>query len=147
MLLFFVILMWFSRNQAAHKGIFPEASKLAANINRVSMEHLAAWTSNLSPNREHWSPPPPDSFKINFDITIRDEFSTQAAVCRNSNGKIIKILAQIRPPCSPAYGEAQAALLASSLAVSLNLDNFVLEGIQLLSLQLYKTLLLFRLAT
>jgi hypothetical protein len=92
------------------------------------LEHLVAWTSNFSPNREHWSPPPPpDSFKINFDTAIRDEFSSQAAICRNSNGKIIKILAQIRPTCSPAYGEAQAALLASFLAVSLNLDNFVLE--------------------
>jgi hypothetical protein len=37
-------------------------------------------------------------------------------------------MAQIRPSCSPAYGEAQAALLACSLAVSLNLENFVLEG-------------------
>jgi hypothetical protein len=91
------------------------------------LEHLVAWTSNFSPNREHWFPPPPDSFKINFDTAIRDEFSSQAAICRNSNGKIIKILAQIKPTCSPAYGEAQAALLASFLAVPLNFDNFVLE--------------------
>ena len=128
MLLFFCDLMWFSRNQAVHKGVFPEASKLAANISQVSMEHLAAWTSNLSPIRERWSPPPPNSFKVNFDTAIRDEFSTQAAVCRNSNGNIIKILSQVRPPCSPVLGEAQAALLACSLAVSLNLKNFVIEG-------------------
>jgi hypothetical protein len=92
------------------------------------MEHLVAWTSKLSPNREHWSPLPPNSFKVNFDIAIKDEFSSQAAICRNSNGNIIKILQQIRPPHSPAYGEAQAALLACSLAVSLNLENFVIEG-------------------
>jgi hypothetical protein len=92
------------------------------------LEHLTAWTSNFSLNREHWSPPPPDSFKINFDTTIRDKFFSQTVVCRNSNEKIIKILAQIRPTCSLAYGEAQVALLASFLIVSLNLDNFVLEG-------------------
>jgi hypothetical protein len=65
---------------------------------------------------------------VNFDIAIRDDFSTQAAICRNSKGKIIKILTQVRPPCSPAYGEAQATLLACSLATSLHLGNFVIEG-------------------
>ena len=124
----FCDLMWFYRNQAVHNGILPEVSKLAAHINRVSLEHLAAWSSKLSPSRELWSPPPPATYKINFDTATRDDFSSQAAVCRNSNRKIIKILAQIRPACSPAYGEALAALLAASLAVSLNLDPFVLEG-------------------
>jgi hypothetical protein len=88
----FCDLMWFYRNQAVHNGILPEVSKLAAHINHVSLEHLAAWTSKLSPLRELWSPPPPDFFKINFDTAIRDDFSSQAAVCRNSSGKIIKIL-------------------------------------------------------
>jgi hypothetical protein len=133
--------MWFSRNQALHKGVFPKASKLVANINRVSLEHLATWTSKSSPISELWSPPPLDSFKVNFDTAIRDDFSTQATICRNYSGKIIKILSQVRPPCSPAYGETQAALLAYSLAVSLNLENFVIEDLLLLLFH-YKTPLL-----
>jgi hypothetical protein len=88
----FCDLMWFYRNQAVHNGILPEVLKLPAHINRVSLEHLAAWTSKLSPIRELWSPPPPNVFKINFDTAIMDVFSSQAAICRNSNGKIIKIL-------------------------------------------------------
>ena len=120
--------MWFTRNQVVYKGVFPEASKLAANINRVSMEHFAAWTSKSPLVCELWSLPPPNSFKVNFDIAIRDNFSTQAAVCRNPSWKIIKILSLVRPTCNPTYGEAQAALLACSLAVSLNLDNFFIEG-------------------
>jgi hypothetical protein len=124
----FCDLMWFYINQAVHNGILLEGSKLVAYINRVSLEHLAVWTSKLSPLRELWSPPPPDSYKINFDTAIKDDFSSQAAVCRNTSGKIIKILTQIRPACSSAYGEALVALLASSLTVSLNLAHFVLEG-------------------
>jgi hypothetical protein len=119
--------MWFSRNQAVHKGVLPEVSKLATNINRVSLEHFAAWTSKSPPVRELWYPLP-NYFKLNFDTAIRDDFSTQAAVCRNSRRQIIKILSQVRRPCSPAYGEAQAAILACSLTVFLHLEKFVIKG-------------------
>jgi hypothetical protein len=38
-------MIWFSKNQAIHKGILPDALKLAENIKRVTMEHFAAWSS------------------------------------------------------------------------------------------------------
>jgi hypothetical protein len=41
----FCDMIWFSRNQAIHKGILPDALKLAANIKRVTMEHFVAWSS------------------------------------------------------------------------------------------------------
>jgi hypothetical protein len=121
-------LLWFSRNQAIHKGVIHDALKLAPNIKRVSREHYAAWSSKKKPVKEIWSKPPSGFCKVNFDIAIRDEFSTQAAVCRDSNGVILKILSQIRPSCSPAFGEALAAQLASVLAFSLKLDHVILEG-------------------
>jgi hypothetical protein len=67
-------------------------------------------------------------YKINFDTAIRDHFSTQAAICRDHTGFILKAVSQISPPCSPSYGEAQGALLAASLASSLHLSQFVIEG-------------------
>jgi hypothetical protein len=88
----FCDLLWFSRNQVVHKGVIPEVSKLAANIKRVSYEHFAAWSSKLHLVKEIWSKPPQGFCKINFDAAIREVFSTQAAVCRNSNGEIIMIL-------------------------------------------------------
>ncbi|XP_059460221.1 uncharacterized protein LOC132189495 [Corylus avellana] len=121
-------MLWFSRNQVVHKGVFPDVSILAGDIKRISLEHFAAWNSISTPVRELWSPPPAGSFKVNFDTTIRDLFSVQAAVCRNSQGIIVKALSQVRPPCDPTFGEAQAALLAASLIVSLHLKNFILEG-------------------
>jgi hypothetical protein len=68
------------------------------------------------------------TLKINFDTTIRDHFSAQAVVCRYHKGSIIKVASQISPPCSRNYGEAQGALLAASLASSLHLKQFVIEG-------------------
>ena len=65
---------------------------------------------------------------MNFDAAIREGFSTQAAVCRNSNGEIIKTLSQVSPPRNLVYGEAQIAKLAGVLANSLHLEKFILEG-------------------
>jgi hypothetical protein len=68
------------------------------------------------------------TLKINFDTPIKDHSSAQAAACKYHKGSIIKAVSQISPPCSPNYGEAQGALLAASLASSLHLKQFVIEG-------------------
>jgi hypothetical protein len=81
-----------------------------------------------TPEIQVWIPPKKGSFKINFDTAIREHFSTQAAVCKDHTGSILQAVSQISPPCSPNYGEAQGALLAASLAFSMNLKHFVLEG-------------------
>ncbi|XP_059451030.1 uncharacterized protein LOC132181816 [Corylus avellana] len=121
-------LLWFSRNKAIHEGIVPDISKLTASIKKTSLAHAAAWHSSSAKVVEVWSPPQEGHLKINFDTAIRDHFSAQAAVCRDHKGIIIKAISQINPPCSPNFGDAQAALLAASLAVSLNLKNFTIEG-------------------
>jgi hypothetical protein len=68
------------------------------------------------------------SYKLNFDTAVRESFTTQFVVCRDSSGKIVKALSYISPPCDHTYGEALAAVLAISLAISLGLQNFTLEG-------------------
>jgi hypothetical protein len=90
-------MLWFSINQAVHKGAFPEVLKLATNIKRISLKHFATCSLKLHPTKENWSKLPQDSCKVNFDAIFRENFSTQAAVCRNSKGVIIKILTQVRP--------------------------------------------------
>jgi hypothetical protein len=121
-------MMWFSRNQAIHKGVLLKVSSFAATIKRLSLDHFAAWQSKSQPTAESWSPPAAGSFKVNFDTAIRDLFSVQAAVCRDEKGSIISSCFQYIPPCEPSVGEAQAALLAAFLASSLKLVNFVSEG-------------------
>ena len=78
-------------------------------------------------HKEIWSKPPLDFFKVNFDAAIKEDFSIQAAVYKNSNGLILKMHSQVRPPCSPVYGEALVAQLVGVLATSLKLDMFILE--------------------
>jgi hypothetical protein len=45
-----------------------------------------------------WSPPMEGHYKINFDTEIRDHFSTQAAICRDHIGSILKVVSQISAP-------------------------------------------------
>jgi hypothetical protein len=120
--------LWFCRNKAIHEGSIPDISKLALSIKKTASAHAAAWGSVAATEEQAWCPPLEGHYKLNFDTAIRDHFSAQAAVCRDHTGAIVKAISQISPPCSPAYGEAQGALLAASLASQMQLSHFVLEG-------------------
>jgi hypothetical protein len=76
---------------------------------------------------EKWSPFLGSSLKINFDTAIRDSFSTQGAVCRDSSKKILKAISHISPLYDPPYSETLAAALDISLAISLGYLDFSLE--------------------
>jgi hypothetical protein len=102
-------LIWLARNKATHEGFIPDISILASSIRRTSLDHAAAWQSSSPLVQKFWSPPPAGYHKINFDITIRDHFSAQAAVCKDFNGHIVKAISQINPHCDSNFGEALAA--------------------------------------
>jgi hypothetical protein len=120
--------LWPSRNKAYHENLSFDALLLSRKIIKVSLEHMAAWKNLSIPIEEKWMPPPPQWFKINFDTAIQDYFSTQAAVCQDHLGHIIKMDTKISSQCLPNMGEALAANLAVSLAISLNMQRFILEG-------------------
>jgi hypothetical protein len=121
-------LLWFSRNKAMHEGSIPNILKLADTIKQTALAHLAAGKIASEPIIESWSPPSKGAFKINFDTAIRGQYSAQVAVCRDHSSTIISACSQISPSCDPTYGEALAALLAASLATSLKLKQFIIEG-------------------
>ncbi|XP_059432574.1 uncharacterized protein LOC132165893 [Corylus avellana] len=121
-------ILWFYRNKAFHDNSVFDVRNVSAHINKISLEHYQAWHPDTQVSTENWITPPNLWFKINFDTVIRDSFSCQAAVCRDSKGHIIAMISQISPSCSPNLGEALAARLAVSLASSLRLDRFILEG-------------------
>ena len=108
------------------------------------MEHYAAWSSKQKLDKKTWSKPPLECYKLNFDAISSEDFSTQAAVCRNFSGKIIKMITQFRPPCSPVYGAALAAHLAGFLASSMKLNKFILEGVSNVIMSAFKSPTLFR---
>jgi hypothetical protein len=90
-------MMWFSRNQAIHKGVLLEVSSFVATIKRPSLDHFTAWQSKSQPMVESWSSPAAGSFKVNFDTAIRDLFSIQAAIWRDEKGSIISSYYQYNP--------------------------------------------------
>jgi hypothetical protein len=87
-----------------------------------------AWNSKVSLFSPVWSKPTASTFKINFDTAIREQFSAQSVVCRDSTGVIIQCFAQISLPCSSIYGEASGALLAAQLSLFLKLPSVIFEG-------------------
>jgi hypothetical protein len=89
---------------------------------------VTAWKTVSIFLEEKWMPPLLHWIKINFDTAIRDTFSVQAVVCRDHLGHIIKMDTKISSKCLPNMGEALAASLVVSLAISQNIQRFILEG-------------------
>jgi hypothetical protein len=116
--------LWFLRNKAHHDDLIPNALIISSTINKTVLEHQFAWKTKLAPIPDVWRSPSPPYLKINYDTTIRDTFSTQSAICRDSTGSIIRCISLISSPCSAIYGEALAALLATRLVVSMGLPFF-----------------------
>jgi hypothetical protein len=106
--------IWYARNKAHHENLVPNALSISAKINPISTEHNMAWNSKVSLFPPVWSKPTASTFKINFDTTIREQFSAKSLVCRDSTGAI--------------YMEASAALLAAQLSLSLKLPSVIFEG-------------------
>jgi hypothetical protein len=121
-------ILWFHRNKAYHEGMSFEARNLARQIVTTYHQHCDAWSAKLRPIPEKWIRPPLNWHKLNFDTTIRDSFSCQAAICRDHDGRLVKMATQIQANCSPNKCEALAAKLAVSLALSLHLNRFIIEG-------------------
>jgi ribonuclease HI len=121
-------ILWFYRNKAYHDGLSFDAIAVSKHINKITLEHYQAWHSSSSTLEDTWNPPPSNWVKINFDTAICDSFSAQAAICRDDKGHILRAISQISDSCSPNEGEAMAAQLAISLALSLKKDRFIIEG-------------------
>jgi hypothetical protein len=109
--------IWYARNKALHEELVPNALVISSTINRIVKNHHSAWINKLVPHQAIWKKPSPPFYKINYDTTIRQFFSAQAAVCRDSTGSIIQCSTIISPPCTAVYSEATAALFAVHLAL------------------------------
>jgi hypothetical protein len=61
---------------------------------------------NKALHEKAWTTPPPNWVKINFDTTIRDSFSAQTVICRDSQGQVLHMSSQMSPSCSLNVGKA-----------------------------------------
>jgi hypothetical protein len=120
--------IWFSRNKTFHESLVPNALFVSSIVNQVSRTLFFAWSKKTVSMKLVRKKLDPDCFKINYDTTIRSNFSAQSAVCHDSNGFILKCITKLSPPCTPLYGEATAALLAAQLCFSMQLSHVIFEG-------------------
>jgi hypothetical protein len=119
--------IWFLCNKAFHEGLVPNALSIPSAVNQASRTHFSTWTNKSILAKQAWKKPEPDCFKINYDTSIRINFSTQAAVWRDSNGAIIQCITKISPPRTPLYGEATTTLLAAQLCLSMQLSHVIFK--------------------
>lgn len=73
-----------------------------------------AWNEVFSHDdiRVVWSPPPVNTWKINFDVVIQSSCAFVAAVCRNAERIVLFAWTKSFPPCGPFVGKARVALFA-----------------------------------
>lgn len=110
---------WFSRHLVIHHGTEIDIMHIHETIRKLFEEYQHSWSEKLEVTSTSWVPPPNGSWKINFDVAIRDSFSIGAAVCRDPTGSILFARTKRLPPSSPLRGEARAALFAAQEAHSL----------------------------
>jgi hypothetical protein len=103
--------IWMARNCLIHGGAYPDPHVCHKAIIGSIQKHSKAWADSQSSPLQ-WSPPPHGSFKVNFDVAVRPNFSVASAVLSSHNGWILAARTQQLPPSEASFGEASAALLA-----------------------------------
>jgi hypothetical protein len=119
-------IIWLSINKLVHEAIIPAPDKIQVQLSSLFSRHFSAWKDATLPSL--WTSPLSGCFKANFDVTVRNSFSVAAAVISDTSGAIIFAATSKLLGTDALMGEAAAALLASRLALSSDLDNISIEG-------------------
>jgi hypothetical protein len=122
--------IWMARNKLVHEAIQSDPVMAINQVTVLLDFHLSAWQATALPSL--WSLPPPGSFKANFDVAVRGNFSVAAAVITDSKGQIITAASLKLSSSDALIGEVSAALLATRLAFSVGVCSLFLEGDALL---------------
>jgi hypothetical protein len=125
--------IWLTRNKLIFEGTPPDPVVVSKHIRITTLHHINAWKLGDSLSAV-WTPPPVGSLKANFDVAIRPDFAVAAATLRDHEGNFLAVLTKRLPPMDASLGEAHAALLAASLAVSAGCSSLILEGDSLLTI-------------
>jgi hypothetical protein len=62
--------IWFSKNNAYHENLVPNALTISAHINSLVLEHSLAWKTSLSRSPEVWKRLCSHFIKINYETAI-----------------------------------------------------------------------------
>nr|XP_023917825.1 uncharacterized protein LOC112029377 [Quercus suber] len=122
--------IWLTMNKARMEGIKNNPEQVARQVYKTYEEHKNAWRnqSNKPPKDSIWSPPPLNWIKINFDVAIKEDKASVAAVARDQRGKFIAAWTEQLEQIEPLLGEAKAAWLAINKAAEEGFKRIILEG-------------------
>ncbi|KAB1227261.1 hypothetical protein CJ030_MR1G029369 [Morella rubra] len=122
-------LVWFNRNLAAHGKPFADPLQLARRVQKLRLEHCAAWQPlSKAVASSVWIPLPASFCKVNVAVAIRDSFCAVACVGRTSSGLVVFACSKLFPAQTPLIGEALAAAFGIQQAAIRGVQNLKLEG-------------------
>lgn len=119
--------VWFYRTQITH-GSQPILDRFINSTLKFYQEHGHARTYNLSQIFPSWNPPSVGIVSIAFDVAIRKNGSTTAAVCRDHLGNIIGCVTEFSHISNPNGGKALAAFIGLNMAPGRQWKNVIIEG-------------------
>ena len=131
--------LWYRRNQIRTRHldfpvsqVLPQASQALSNFKQHNIS-LPSQQGVFGQSRvwSHWSPPPTDCFKVNFDGATFPKMSKAGlgVVIRNCQGNVMASLSEQAPiPFSLDIVEAMATARVISFAQELGIQPFILEG-------------------
>ncbi|XP_050255093.1 uncharacterized protein LOC126700980 [Quercus robur] len=130
--------IWHQRNQLrVSSNVFPKAQVLQQATQSLatfqqSQQSLIQPSATSRPQpRAHWSPPPSNCLKLNFDGAVFREFGKVGlgVVVHDCQGNAIASWSKQAPlPFSSDIVEAMAATRAMTFAQELGIAEFILEG-------------------
>lgn len=105
-----------THNKIVHEGQNYDILELIRSILRRYHVHREAWNKQEKVVLISQIPPREGAIKINYDASLKENWISAAAVCRNWKGDIIKARLCKARGVDPIKGEARAARLACLLA-------------------------------
>lgn len=105
---------------------------MMTKMKRRLREHLAACSELEAFQQLRWQPPPPGTFKVNFDAAIRGSTAFLGAVCRPPEGTPFQAWSDYALTSNTLLAEIRACLFACHMVHHLYLRHVIFEGDSLL---------------
>ncbi|KAF5458866.1 hypothetical protein F2P56_022864 [Juglans regia] len=128
--------IWMRRNQFIFQQEFRSPNSVAKLAKEILYE-LNSTTLNESvqqlsiQNRPNWSPPPENTFKLNWDAAV-DRIQCKIGIgliIRDWNGRVVATSGKYRPLFpDPLLAEAMGAMEATCFGLQLGITRIILEG-------------------
>ncbi|XP_042969130.1 uncharacterized protein LOC122301822 [Carya illinoinensis] len=120
--------IWFLRNKVVHDAITPDLEMFISQTLKIHKEHCEAWDNVMINNSHNWKAIPKDHHILTFDVAVRENGSTAAAICRKDEGDIDFIQTSFIHSTNPNQGEATALLIGLKAAKEANIQNLIIAG-------------------